>query len=165
LTLDGSHSDRPLIDLTQPLDGHVPVYPGDSPFSSQQPCTIGKDGYSFGYCTPFSFMCTGIACWHTYNVDAPSHFIADGATIHQLPPSALIQLVDKVVFCNYTVVFAKLLITLHAIFVSCLSINTRCPRISYFYHTSTRKPRLAVPCAMAEPAPLSCSREFCLLTT
>ena len=71
-----------LIDLTQPLDLNVPVYPGDPPFSSQQSCTVDKDGYSV-----HALSCSSHVGTH---IDAPSHFIADGATIDQLPPSAFI---------------------------------------------------------------------------
>ena len=71
-----------LIDLTQPLDSNVPVYPGDPPFSSQQSCTIDKDGYSV-----HALSCSSHVGMH---IDAPSHFIAGGATIDQLPPSAFI---------------------------------------------------------------------------
>ena len=71
-----------LIDLTQPLDSNVPVYPGDPPFSSQQFCTVDKDGYSV-----HALSCSSHVGTH---IDAPSHFIADGATIDQLPPSAFI---------------------------------------------------------------------------
>ncbi|KAI9465192.1 putative cyclase [Lactarius psammicola] len=71
-----------LIDLTQPLDRNVPVYPGDPPFSSQQSCTLDKDGYSV-----HALSCSSHVGTH---IDAPSHFITDGATIDQLPPSAFI---------------------------------------------------------------------------
>jgi kynurenine formamidase len=76
---------RPLmkvIDLAQPLDVNVPVYPGDPPFSSQQSCTVDKDGYSI-----HALSCSSHVGTH---IDAPSHFIADGATIDQFPPSAFI---------------------------------------------------------------------------
>jgi kynurenine formamidase len=71
-----------VIDLTQPLDQNVPVYPGDPPFSSQQTCTVDKDGYSI-----HALSCSSHVGTH---IDAPSHFITDGATIDQLPPSAFI---------------------------------------------------------------------------
>ena len=72
-----------LIDLTQPLDSNIPVYPGDPPFSSQQSCTVDKDGYSI-----HALSCSSHVGTH---IDAPSHFISDGATIDQLPPSAFIR--------------------------------------------------------------------------
>src|SRR6266702_2051694 len=77
--LDGTTT---LIDLSQPLDWNVPVYPGDPPFSSQQSCTVDKDGYSV-----HALSCSSHVGTH---IDAPSHFIADGATIDQIPPSAFI---------------------------------------------------------------------------
>ncbi|KAH9067722.1 putative cyclase [Lactarius vividus] len=71
-----------LIDLTQPLDRNVPVYPGDPPFSSEQSCSVDKDGYSV-----HALSCSSHVGTH---IDAPSHFIPDGATIDQLLPSAFI---------------------------------------------------------------------------
>lgn len=71
-----------LIDLTQPLDSNLPVYPGDPPFSCRQSHTVSSDGYSVHALTYSSHVGT--------HVDAPSHFIADGATIDQLPLSTFI---------------------------------------------------------------------------
>src|SRR6266404_1061535 len=72
-----------LIDLTQPLDRNVPVYPGDPSFSSQQSYTVLRDGYSV-----HALSCSSHVGTH---IDAPSHFIVDGATIDQLSPSAFIR--------------------------------------------------------------------------
>jgi kynurenine formamidase len=74
---------RTVIDLTQPFDHNTPVYPGDPPFSSQQSCTVPRDGYSV-----HSLSCSSHAGTH---IDAPSHFFANGATIDQLPPSTFIR--------------------------------------------------------------------------
>ena len=73
---------RTLIDLTQPLDSNLPVYPGDPPFSSRQSHTVSRDGYSVHSLSYSSHVGT--------HVDAPSHFFADGATIDQLPLSTFI---------------------------------------------------------------------------
>ncbi|KAI0295274.1 hypothetical protein BC826DRAFT_968522 [Russula brevipes] len=64
---------RTVIDLTQSLNSNVPVYPGDPPL---------RDGYSV-----HALSCSSHAGTH---IDAPSHFLTDGATIDQLPPSAFI---------------------------------------------------------------------------
>ena len=71
-----------LIDLTQPLDSKLPVYPGDPPFSCRQSHTVSRDGYSVHALSYSSHVGT--------HVDAPSHFFADGATIDQLPLSTFI---------------------------------------------------------------------------
>ncbi|KAF8504641.1 putative cyclase [Russula emetica] len=71
-----------LIDLTQPLDSNLPVYPGDPPFSCRQSHTVSRDGYSVHALSYSSHVGT--------HVDAPSHFFADGATIDQLPLSTFI---------------------------------------------------------------------------
>jgi kynurenine formamidase len=71
-----------LIDLTQPLDSKLPVYPGDPPFSCRQSHTVSRDGYSVHALSYSSHVGT--------HVDAPSHFFADGATIDQLPLNTFI---------------------------------------------------------------------------
>jgi len=71
-----------LIDLTQPLDSNLPVYPGDPPFSCRQSHTVSRDGYSVHALSYSSHVGT--------HVDAPSHFFADGTTIDQLPLSTFI---------------------------------------------------------------------------
>ena len=71
-----------LIDLTQPLDSKLPVYPGDPPFSCRQSHTVSRDGYSVHALSYSSHVGT--------HIDAPSHFFADGATIDQLPLSTFI---------------------------------------------------------------------------
>jgi kynurenine formamidase len=71
-----------LIDLTQPLDLKLPVYPGDPPFSCRQSHTVSRDGYSVHALSYSSHVGT--------HVDAPSHFFADGATIDQLPLNTFI---------------------------------------------------------------------------
>jgi kynurenine formamidase len=71
-----------LIDLTQPLDSNLPVYPGDPPFSCRQSHTVSRDGYSVHALSYSSHVGT--------HVDAPSHFFADGATVDQLPLSTFI---------------------------------------------------------------------------
>ena len=74
---------RMLIDLTQPLDSNIAVYPGDPPFSSQQSCTVPRDGYSLHVLSCSSHVGT--------HIDAPSHFFANGATIDQFPLSAFMH--------------------------------------------------------------------------
>ncbi|KAF8234380.1 putative cyclase [Tricholoma matsutake] len=71
-----------LIDLTHPLaDSAVPLYPGDPTFTCRPRATVLKDGYSVHDIS---------LCSHTgTHIDAPSHFIADGKTIDQIPLSAL----------------------------------------------------------------------------
>jgi kynurenine formamidase len=71
-----------LIDLTQPFDSKVPVYPGDPSFSCRQSHTVPRDGYSV-----HALSCSSHVGTH---LDAPSHFLADGATVDQLPLSTFI---------------------------------------------------------------------------
>jgi len=71
-----------LIDLTQPFDSKIPVYPGDPPFSCRQSHTVPSDGYSV-----HAISCSSHVGTH---LDAPSHFLVDGATVDQLPLSTLI---------------------------------------------------------------------------
>ncbi|KAI0250063.1 putative cyclase [Lactifluus subvellereus] len=74
---------RMLIDLTQPLNCNIPVYPGDPLFSCQQSCNVPRDGYSVHV-----LSCSSHAGTH---IDAPSHFFANGATIDQFPLSAFMR--------------------------------------------------------------------------
>ena len=71
-----------FIDLTQLLDLKTPVYPGDPPFSCRQSHTVPRDG-----CSVHALSCSSHVGTH---IDAPSHFLVDGATVDQLPLSTLI---------------------------------------------------------------------------
>ncbi|KAI0001028.1 putative cyclase [Russula vinacea] len=71
-----------LIDLTQPLDAEVHVYPGDPPFSCRQFYTVPSDG-----CSVHAISCSSHVGTH---IDAPSHFLVNGATVDQLPLSTFI---------------------------------------------------------------------------
>jgi kynurenine formamidase len=76
------HMAPTLIDLTQLLNPEIPVYPGDPPFSCRQIYTVPRDGYSV-----HALSCSSHVGTH---VDAPSHFLVDGATVDQLPLSTFI---------------------------------------------------------------------------
>ena len=71
-----------LIDLTQPFDSKIPVYPGDPPFSCRQSHSVPRDGYSV-----HALSCSSHVGTH---IDAPSHFFVDGATVDQLSLSTFI---------------------------------------------------------------------------
>ncbi|KAI9511433.1 putative cyclase [Russula earlei] len=71
-----------LIDLTQLLDTNIPVFPGDPPFSSRPFSSVSRDGYSV-----HALSCSSHAGTH---IDAPAHFLVDGATVDQLPLSTFI---------------------------------------------------------------------------
>jgi len=60
-------------DCSQPVESGMPVYPGDDPVEIEPVCTVPEDGSRIN----------GIACTtHTgTHVDAPSHKVADGATL------------------------------------------------------------------------------------
>jgi kynurenine formamidase len=71
-----------FIDLTHPLaDSSVQPYPGDPVYICHPHATVPKDGYSVHHLS---------LCSHTgTHIDAPSHFVADGKTIDQIPLSTL----------------------------------------------------------------------------
>ncbi|KAI5890099.1 putative cyclase [Schizophyllum commune H4-8] len=71
-----------IIDLSYPLGSSLQIYPGDPPFVCRPMCTVAADGYS---------VCALSLGSHTgTHLDAPAHFIADGATISDLPLDRLI---------------------------------------------------------------------------
>jgi arylformamidase len=73
-----------IYDVTVPLTKDIIVYPGDPPVRIERKATLNRDGakanvsrYAFGS--------------HTgTHIDAPLHFIENGATVDQLPLSLLI---------------------------------------------------------------------------
>ncbi|KIK56923.1 hypothetical protein GYMLUDRAFT_61758 [Collybiopsis luxurians FD-317 M1] len=72
-----------LVDLSHPLDPERMSIPPDLPQLSCCPiATVSKDGFSMHTVSLGSHTGT--------HVDAPSHFIADGKTIDQIPLSALV---------------------------------------------------------------------------
>jgi len=63
----------PTYDCSQRLESEMPVYPGDDPVAVEQFCTVPEDGS----CIRDLSLTT-----HTgTHVDAPSHEVADGATL------------------------------------------------------------------------------------
>ncbi|KAH9856748.1 putative cyclase [Lenzites betulinus] len=70
------------IDLTYTLDENVPIYPGDPAFSCCPTQTIPNDGINLHAISLGSHTGT--------HVDAPYHFVEDGARIDEVPLSAFI---------------------------------------------------------------------------
>lgn len=68
---------RDVIDLSHPLQDGMPVYPGDPLVRIRQATTIEEHGYNVLHVQMGSQTGT--------HVDAPFHFLADGARIDQLP--------------------------------------------------------------------------------
>ncbi len=70
-----------IIDLTMPLGPETPVFPGDPPVVVSRRTCIEVDGYYTS--TVFMGDHTGT------HIDAPAHFLKDGATVDNLPPRKL----------------------------------------------------------------------------
>jgi kynurenine formamidase len=68
---------RGIVDLSHPLDDDTPVYPGDPVASFPPATTIDEHGYNVLHVRMGSQTGT--------HVDAPFHFLADGARIDELP--------------------------------------------------------------------------------
>jgi arylformamidase len=68
-----------LHDISTPLDAATPIYPGDAPFQRriEAEITTTGDGYNLSSITMSAHCGT--------HVDAPSHFIAGGACIDEIP--------------------------------------------------------------------------------
>jgi kynurenine formamidase len=66
-----------IVDLSHPLDDDTPVYPGDPVARIEPATTIGEHGYNVLHVRMGSQTGT--------HVDAPFHFLEDGARIDELP--------------------------------------------------------------------------------
>jgi arylformamidase len=67
-----------IIDVTAPLSPHLPTFPGDPPFQMDSIYRIA-DGQ------PYNVTRLSLSTHSGTHVDAPYHFLADGATVDQLP--------------------------------------------------------------------------------
>lgn len=82
-----------VIDLSHPLTEATPVYPGDPEFRRETATTIAADGYNLSRLTLGTQTGT--------HVDAPFHFLGDGATIDHIPldmavgPAVVVPVRDK----------------------------------------------------------------------
>lgn len=73
---------RRIVDLSHPLDDRVQVYPGDPVPSLRPAATIERDGFNVLHVVMGSHTGT--------HVDAPYHFLADGARIDELDLSLFV---------------------------------------------------------------------------
>jgi arylformamidase len=67
-----------LIDVSVPLDARLPTYPGNTPFSLEPIQSIGRGDHA-NVSAIHSSVHAGT------HVDAPRHFLADGAGVEALP--------------------------------------------------------------------------------
>jgi arylformamidase len=72
-----------IYDVTVPLSSDLPTYPGDPPFEATSTHRIA-DGQ------PFNVARITLGSHTGTHVDAPYHFLADGATVEQLPLEILL---------------------------------------------------------------------------
>lgn len=72
-----------LFDVTVPLSADVPTFPGDPPFRSEFTHRISEG-------EPYNVTRLSMGAHSGTHVDAPYHFLADGATVDQLPLEILI---------------------------------------------------------------------------
>lgn len=66
-----------IVDLSQPVEDGMPVYPGDPVVRIRPATTVGEHGYAVLHVRMGSQSGT--------HVDAPYHFLEDGARIDELP--------------------------------------------------------------------------------
>ena len=66
-----------IVDLSHPLTTDMPVFPGDPEVTIRDAATLDADG--------FRVMELHIGSHSGTHIDAPSHFIGQGATIDQVP--------------------------------------------------------------------------------
>ncbi len=67
-----------VVDLSHPVEDGMPVYPGDPVVRIRPAATVGQHGYNVLHVRMGSQSGT--------HVDAPYHFLDDGARIDQVPP-------------------------------------------------------------------------------
>ena len=79
------------IDLTHLIEEDMPVWPGTPQPEIGQPMTLGED-----ICTVQSIR---FNCHLGTHLDAPSHFIEDGITVHQI---SLETLIGKAIILDFT---------------------------------------------------------------
>lgn len=66
-----------MVDLSHPLSGSMPVYPGTPPPTFERAWTVDRDGFAERLLVMASHTGT--------HVDAPAHMIAGGATLDDIP--------------------------------------------------------------------------------
>lgn len=79
-----AHATEPphVVDLTHVLSTEIPYYPGGTPLTVENKAALERDGY---------YMNTIHVGEHTgTHVDAPSHFIAAGASVDRIPVNDLV---------------------------------------------------------------------------
>jgi arylformamidase len=72
-----------IYDVTVPLSSEVPTFPGDPPFEMQRVSRIGEG-------SPYALARLAMGSHSGTHVDAPSHFLGDGATVDELPLEILL---------------------------------------------------------------------------
>lgn len=72
-----------IYDVTVPLSPEVPIYPGDPPFEIHSTHRMSAGD-------PYNATRISLGTHVGTHVDAPSHFLAGGATVDQLPLEILI---------------------------------------------------------------------------
>jgi arylformamidase len=72
-----------IYDVTVPLSAEVPTYPGDARFQMERTHEIAR-----GH--PYNLARISLGTQTGTHVDAPYHFLPDGATVDQLPLEILI---------------------------------------------------------------------------
>src|SRR5687767_8693767 len=73
---------RGVIDLTYPFSPSLPVYPGYKPVQVRERFSIARDGFSANEVTFDEHTGT--------HVDAPSHFVVDGAPADRIAVDRLV---------------------------------------------------------------------------
>ncbi len=72
-----------LIDISRPLGPRTPVFPGDQPFERRVTCARGEG-------RPYESSCLVLSAHAGTHLDAPSHFLAGGASLDRLPLASFV---------------------------------------------------------------------------
>lgn len=74
---------RPIFDISVRLDDRLPVWPGSLGFRVRPLSTLGSD-------SPANVSHLDMELHTGTHIDAPSHFLADGATVEEIPLTVLV---------------------------------------------------------------------------
>jgi len=78
-----------IYDVTHAINSSLPVYPGDPGFSRE----VLK---SLEWGDPYTLSALHLSAHAGTHIDAPSHFIRGGRSVHEIPIESLIMMVDLI---------------------------------------------------------------------
>lgn len=78
-----------IYDVTHTINSSLPVYPGDPEFSREVLKSLDRGD-------PYTLSALHLSAHTGTHIDAPSHFISSGRSVHEIPIERLILMVDLI---------------------------------------------------------------------